>query len=299
MKRGFTLIELLVVIAIIAILIALLLPAVQQAREAARLTQCRNNLHQLGLAMHNYHDAHRMFPAGSSGSDSACPASNNGFSVHVMLLPYIDEAAVYNAVNFSGCAIPANRTAIQQKLAQYQCPTNRSHYKKGSLNTGECSSAVYTGSPVAHYVSIYGSMPRSLATTGAWNAQNAVTGFCPGGGCIRIRDIRDGSSNTLMLGEWGQGVHYSNNALTWFCAYGYGYSHTLLVVGATPINQYNPCTPNANVHWCSAFGSYHEGGTFFLMCDGQVRFITENIDMATYMALGTRANNEIIDDEDY
>ena len=291
-SRGFTLIELLVVIAIIAVLIALLLPAVQQAREAARRTQCRNNLHQIGLAMHNYHDAHRVFPAGSFGSDAA---GDDGFSLHVMLLPYIDEAALYNAVNFDGCATPANRTAMRQRLAQYMCPSNRSHYKRGLLETH----GTYSVCPVAHYLCVYGSMPRSLATSGAWNAQNAVTGYCPGGGCIPIRSIRDGTSNTILMGEWGRGMHFSNNNLGWFCGFGYGYSHLLLALGATPINTYTPCTPNANVHWCSAFGSFHEGGAFFLMGDGQVRFISQNIDMATYMALGTRANNEIVDDEDY
>ena len=297
-SRGFTLIELLVVIAIIAVLIALLLPAVQQAREAARRTQCRNNMHQLGLAMHNYHDAHRMFPAGSFGSDRHT-SGEDGFSLHVMLLPYIDEAALYNSVNFCGCAIPANRTSMGQRLAQYTCPSNRSYYKRGLLNTG-AGGALYSASPVAHYLCVYGSMTRSVAIASPGTAQNAVTGRCPGGGCIRIRDIRDGTSNTIVMGEWGRGIHFTNNNLGWFSGFGNGFSQLLLVVGATPINTYNTCAPSgATAHYCSAFGSFHEGGAFFLFGDGQVRFISENIDTTTYLALGTRANNEIIDDEDY
>ena len=125
--RGFTLIELLVVIAIIAILIALLLPAVQQAREAARRTQCRNNLHQIGLALHNYHDTHSMFPPGEiNGAAVGCNTSLSCHmaSVFVLILPYLDGSAVYNAYNFSrACRYcdGVNSTATCQKLSQYAC----------------------------------------------------------------------------------------------------------------------------------------------------------------------------------
>src|ERR1700709_2477916 len=104
-RTGFTLIELLVVIAIIAVLIALLLPAVQQAREAARRSQCKNNLKQLGLAMHNYHDTYKVFPTASGG---------NGFSPHARILPYVDQAPLYGTLNFltttaiSQGAVPAD-----------------------------------------------------------------------------------------------------------------------------------------------------------------------------------------------
>ena len=129
MRHSFTLIELLVVIAIIAILIALLLPAVQQAREAARRTQCRNNMHQLGLALHNYHDTHGCFPMGDMGRTGA-PCCGRGLPGvwGSAILPFIDETAVYNSINFGMWAYTGlnaqNATAARQKLNQYLCPSN-------------------------------------------------------------------------------------------------------------------------------------------------------------------------------
>ena len=127
-SRGFTLIELLVVIAIIAVLIALLLPAVQQAREAARRTQCRNNLHQLGLAMHNYHDTHGCLPplnVGRHQDTGGChqnrpPSTGWG----VLILPFLDETALYNAVNMEQAVyLDVNTTVSQSVLSQYNCPS--------------------------------------------------------------------------------------------------------------------------------------------------------------------------------
>ena len=117
-RRGFTLIELLVVIAIIAILIALLLPAVQQAREAARRTQCKNNLKQLGLALHNYHDVHRCFPFGHEGTTKS-------FSAFSMLLPYLEQANVYNQIDFNVPISHANNAGpLLIELPALRCPSD-------------------------------------------------------------------------------------------------------------------------------------------------------------------------------
>jgi prepilin-type N-terminal cleavage/methylation domain-containing protein len=122
-RRGFTLIELLVVIAIIAILIALLLPAVQQAREAARRTQCKNNLKQIGLALHNYHDAHDCFPFGWGGTRPA--TGSPGYSAISQLLPFFDQAPLYNTINFSlPLTDPANDVPRRQELPILRCPSD-------------------------------------------------------------------------------------------------------------------------------------------------------------------------------
>jgi prepilin-type N-terminal cleavage/methylation domain-containing protein len=199
MRRGFTLIELLVVIAIIAILIALLLPAVQQAREAARRTQCRNNLHQIGLALHNYHDTHRCFPPGQISGHTAGIADllytySGGATCFTLILPYMDESALYNAYNFDapGTVGTANTTVTQSVLAQYLCPSDLDP-SVGSYNCREGNYAFSTGmddSCQFQYCPIVTTVRGPL-----FNRSK-----------VRIRDIRDGTSNTFAIGEASTGV---------------------------------------------------------------------------------------------
>ena len=285
-SRGFTLIELLVVIAIIAVLIALLLPAVQQAREAARRTQCRNNMHQLGLALHNYHDVYGTFPAGTRGQWGAL---KDGWSCLASLLPFVDEAAIYNSLNFDGLGVLANDTAGAQRINTYLCPSARGplkSYPSAPMTKNWC----YTS-----YCSVWGGMTHGQATTAAGSYRNGVTTY---DAWTRIRSIRDGTSNTFAMGEAGNlaGPVYPK---FWIWAYGYGYDRTVLTTG-WPINHTKSA---ACTYWgvggCASFGSFHEGGAFFLFADGQVRFLSENIDQTTYIALASRNGNEIIDDEDY
>ena len=299
MRRAFTLIELLVVIAIIAILIALLLPAVQQAREAARRTQCRNNMHQLGVALHNYHDAHTLFPYGQ-GRQEYCPWYSNGYgsnccnyvSYLALLLPFVDEVSLYNANNFErgydglngggGC----NSTVSRSTLKQFVCPSDPEGGDYGgyglsnyAASTGTCSGASLMG-----------------CTNGV------LMGVHYSGTDIRIKDITDGSSNTLMVGEintqpsrvyyktyWPKGRYNCTNR------------STHVPMNAFPVGCYiHAAGPNP---WdCLAhcgFGSSHEGGAFYTFADGSVKFLSENIDMGTFKALGTRNGNELIDDQDY
>ena len=275
MRRAFTLIELLVVIAIIAVLIALLLPAVQQAREAARRTQCRNNMHQLGLALHNYHNSHSCFPPGLIEQSPEW-----GWSWGAMILPFIDEAAVYNACNFDiipcntwFAGVAANETARKSTLAQFWCPTDSNpNYDSG-----------YGGQTMACYAACMGGcVANSLSCSDGLMAKNSR---------VRIRDVRDGTSQTIAVGEMCR----KETAYRWvYCA---AYTATKRNTG-TSLGQYET-NPSAGYAWQTSFGSYHEGGAFFLFTDGQVRFISENIDHTVFAALGTRANNEIVDDEDY
>jgi prepilin-type N-terminal cleavage/methylation domain-containing protein len=225
-RRGFTLIELLVVIAIIAVLIALLLPAVQQAREAARRTQCKNNLKQLGLAMHNYHDAHGMFPPGFVDDDSY---PNGGHTTgFLLLLPFIEETALYNSYNTRRGAPPlpgnttansmsnslqnapvqtsgtaaagavwnsnANSTTISKQLAQFFCPSNRS---EGLLYLN--NPAYVAGG--TDYGMCIGAIATQCSNPSSIGYLQQLGGTFSPNSKIRIKDFLDGTSLTVVMGE--------------------------------------------------------------------------------------------------
>jgi prepilin-type N-terminal cleavage/methylation domain-containing protein/prepilin-type processing-associated H-X9-DG protein len=204
---GFTLIELLVVIAIIAVLIALLLPAVQAAREAARRAQCINNLKQVGLGLHNYHQAYDSFPGGAlSTSTAAGVVTGTGvWSVQARLLAGLEQSVVYNAANFNLCVFSdsyscyANSTVAMAKLNVFLCPS--SPPANWSLHY-----VPYTGNaPGVSYFASAGSTLNFAAGTAATagGPPNGVFQF--GGGPIGLRDIQDGSSTTIGFGEWKLG----------------------------------------------------------------------------------------------
>jgi prepilin-type N-terminal cleavage/methylation domain-containing protein len=285
MKRAFTLIELLVVIAIIAILIALLLPAVQQAREAARRTQCRNNMHQLGLALHNYHDAHGLFPF-AGGADTG---SLHFVGWGLMVLPYLDEASLYNALNTdmvsTACYATActrtwelaNTTVFYSGLKQFNCPSD-----PAGLN--------YARWGLTNYAACQGDCPKG---------HNCKTGIMFKVSKTRMRDVRDGSSQTILLGEIGEptGAGTPPAQRFWFRG---RYNSSERTAGV-PINSY-PGTvylSGGSPLYASDFSSFHEGGAFFTFADGAVRFLSENMDQTTFDALATRTGNELVDDEDY
>lgn len=322
-RIGFTLIELLVVIAIIAVLIALLLPAVQQAREAARRSSCKNNLKQLGLALHNYHDAFKIFPASgyaegmagydyfTGGATPAIPQQSNT-SGFVMLLPYIDQAPLYNAWNFQNAASVSyvygvysastvkgnpdlNATVSKTPLEVLTCPSDNGAKYYGSANQYYSISLTQTGGYrsnydfCTHYNEYYYDhyVAKALAPS-----QRPLFG---GDTSFGIRDITDGASNTAMMAE--QTREKYNGAIG-------GWSYRCHVnVGIdlawNPINMwiYNN-TPSTYLYgrlgqWATA-GSLHVGGCHILMGDGAVRFISENINSTTRQYLNTIADNQPI-----
>lgn len=307
-SRGFTLIELLVVIAIIAILIALLLPAVQQAREAARRTQCKNNLKQLGLAMHNYHDNLNTFPFGFDERETLW---------HAMILPYMDQAPLYNTLiwqegtvgnwDFDGSP---NEKAGGTLIEAFRCPsmaipehvTNEGIPGRVPVSYRACSSSNAASDDIS-------TIPASVTPKIALEMQTGLDGMFFGCSKVKIRDVTDGTSNTIMIGESyteptyvkdGQGMDYwafgAPQTGSWDCIPGdLGGTEYCEGLGSckSPINSRR--NPNiAGVLMEMSFGSYHVGGAHFALADGSVRFISENIDMTLYQSLGSIGKGEVV-----
>jgi prepilin-type N-terminal cleavage/methylation domain-containing protein/prepilin-type processing-associated H-X9-DG protein len=318
-RLAFTLIELLVVIAIIAILIALLLPAVQQAREAARRTQCKNNLKQLGLAMHNYHDVYNTFPHNHCSWTNGPfyygtgPSDNAEWSWIVQALPYIEQASLYQQINlhpvstnYNAAGLGNNAVLRSTVIEGLMCPSNdmpkivggqRFGYR--SNGTGNSARTDYVGNMghiwggwkdcgavpdtlIPNNLGVRGSNPGTPWVNGEQiNEQVYINGVFPYTGSYNMRDIVDGTTNTVAIFEnyhWrgGNGVTFDRNVnddASWMSPL--AAIHTLRM----PIN-------NRNVAWlqgpgdrrCTGASSNHTGGCQVLLCDGSVKFLSENID---------------------
>ena len=325
LKRGFTLIELLVVIAIIAILIALLLPAVQQAREAARRSSCKNNLKQIGLALHNYHERYSLFPVGAIGGPGWSP------SWWAMILPDIEQQNLYERLQFQGAhhGWAGNHNISGGQVANGQvingvvipamlCPSSPLEPLRGT------ASGVRSVAP--HYVGIQGAANggsfvnapgRQISCCNCCDA-SARNGIQASGGtmlktkAIKIRDIRDGTSNTMMVSESGDFVRDVNNpgaGKTFQINHNHGW-----LMGADQHNVngngrgYNITTvlypPNGSVRGAPGVAnnrgpnngiySPHPGGVQCLMGDGRVVFISDNINMDTLRRLCTRDDGQVL-----
>lgn len=305
-RRGFTLVELLVVIAIIGILIALLLPAVQAAREAARRIQCSNHFKQAGVAMHGYHECHGAFPPAliewGSGWDASCGPKGpgnpayNGWGWGTFILPFIEEKAVYSKFNFDGMYAtgPINQKAGAELIATYICPSDPQGYELVSC----CS----------HFTN--GSDPNEdLRRTSMAGVSDSVDWTCNGfapkqfylidgimgerEGC-RIRDISDGTSHTLMIGEVtgaGPKTYQGHFWATWALTDTYdGINGPYTVIGGEwAVDPYGGTFAGVVE---TGFSSYHPGGCHFAMADGSVQYISEEISPATLARLTTRAGGE-------
>lgn len=295
LRRGFTLIELLVVIAIIAILVALLLPAVQQAREAARRAACKNNLKQIGLALHNYHDVHNAFPPGWMGVTDRRPdvVGESGFAWATMILPYLDQAPLYGQMDFSlAMDLAPNRKHLRQHLPVFQCPSDPkpNTFLTDDRNMQQIELAT------ANYAGVFGTVELDECYSNPpGTAPVSPQGQCLSNGAffhnsrVKMRDFTDGTSSTLMVGERTTFTEPSGVSVygTWTGALPYVDDAAGLVVG------HAEHLPNTGLH-PEDFGSSHEGGAHFILADGHVQFISENMDQATYEALGTRNGGEIV-----
>jgi hypothetical protein len=289
---------------IIAILIALLLPAVQQAREAARRTQCRNNLKQLGIALHNYHDTFLVFPAGEYRQSTIDLEGNWTWSA--MLLPYVDQAPLYNQLNVgnvwvsAAVTVPATLAALQTQLPAFRCPSDIAP-KLNSDNPREITvnGTVYALS-TSNYVAVNSSgniRPTfNSAISGANGPNSNANGAFYRNSRVGIRDITDGPSNTFLIGErcWTSPVAGSQSpsaGIVFAVQDGRGNNNGGLAAALGGGFRKLNCL-DAVGECRRAFASEHEGGAHFLVGDGTVRFISENIDHVID-AVGGGANNAV------
>ena len=302
-SRGFTLIELLVVIAIIAILIALLLPAVQQAREAARRSQCKNNLKQLGLAVQNYHDNFKAFPIslyggyGDTANVGGYTQTSRSWGWPVRLLPYMDQDPLYKKCSPGNTTIVASGQMATIVVA-FLCPSDPAgsqEIENHSYATGSVNCAVTNYKGVMGSDWDWGVYTNNVVTTGdAFTNNNGLFYALDYRDYKKMATMRDGTSSTLIIGETvcnkqfavdgtGPGNNWQNSA-------------SVCATTAVPLNRFHYASTSASTPWDQrwSFGSSHPGGAHFLMGDGTVRFINNTIARQTYRDLSSINGREVI-----
>ena len=312
-RKGFTLIELLVVIAIIAILIALLLPAVQQAREAARRTECKNNLKQIGLAFHNYHDVHLTFCQGSYGMTGGVWMRGDGTNWRTMILPYLEQTALYdkldfnNGSSFAGNSYAGNDVLKGYSVKGYLCPSSTlevfdNTHSWSNSQRGMCM----------QYVGLQGAAPPvpgpNMGYKDCGHGWSCNNGMLPVNEQVKIGGCQDGTAHTIMVAEQSAKNGNRNNTANYYGGW-HGARHP------RPINDPAGCgdlwsagttcvrfPPNTEINQVGAtdtqwrnntvINSEHTGGVQVLMVDGSAHFVSENMDFMTLKRLCIRYDGD-------
>lgn len=272
--RGFTLVELLVAVSIVVILVSMAVPAVQQSREAARQRACRNNLRQIGIAMHNYHDVFNAFPTGWTARTAEAEYGPR-FGWGTGILPYVEEAPLYNQLRPNGL-LPAPDSNLTKRIAAYRCPAD----------TTPDANEVRGGYGTSNYSGNFGDSPLP----GSADTPPKGSGIMYLNSFVGLRQITDGSSNTFLVGERS----VSSAAGIW----------PGVRANQNENDQVTDCSDQSRIN--AVIGSYssaHPGGSHFLFCDGKVVFVSEDIDSkpdanpprGTYQKLSHRSDNEPVE----
>jgi len=324
-KHGFTLVELLVVIAIIGMLVGLLLPAVQMAREAARRSQCSNNLHQIAIACHNYATANnnQLPPGVQDKAYSYYPAGYGGYGLFTLILPYMDQGALFQQIDMENKMATsyqgANDSIGNTRIGAYICPS----FPEEPVNTDASKGAYFCGA-LALYNGVAGAVHTANDNSGKSSDDHntykatpsaqlyrCTEGDVPNNGCffflkpVKMGSIVDGTSNTLMLGEIPAANIAKQTTNSWHT---YPYYARAWIVGANSGGnrgfysakvaecKINKSTSSSKFNY-QAFGSHHSGGAYFSRADASISFVSENIDYHLYRNLATRCGKETTWDE--